>query len=99
MKKTVLIFLALIMLLSSFCGCAGMSDKDGKKDTVPPTVSESPRPSPTPSPTPSPKPSPSPELSPSPDGGILDGGVVEDIMDGMESPAPKDSKAKKNGMA
>lgn len=97
MKRTVLIFASIAMLLSSFCGCAGMSDKDGMKDTVPPKVTESPRPSPTPTPTPTP--SPSPELSPSPEGGILEGGVIEDIMDGKESPAPKEPGAKKSGKA
>ena len=99
MKRTVLIFASIAMLLSSFCGCAGMSDKDGMKDTVPPKATESPRPSPTPSPTPTPTPtpSPSPELSPSPEGGILDGGVIEDIMDGKESPAPKESGDKTKG--
>ncbi len=91
MKRTVLIFASIAMLLSSFCGCAGMSDKDGMKDTVPPKATESPRPSPTPTPAPTPTLSPSPELGPSPEGGILEGGVIEDIMDGKESPAPKES--------
>ena len=93
MKKTVFVFAALLTLFSSLCGCAGMSDKDGAKDTVPPKVTESPRPSPSPSPTPS----PTPEASPSPEGGILDGGVIEDIMDGKESPAPKESGDKTKG--